>query len=174
VTPAGPGLGTLLRHLIELLDGDLDRAYAALTLDYRPRYTPVVQILAVRGPCSIQEIARSARISHSATSQTVAQMATKGLVEVETGQDLRRRVVRLSPKSEQMLPVLRRQWRLAAAAAAALDAELPTPLTEVAKAAIEALERVPFGERMRIAGRPSKKTVPPPATHRESSRVGSR
>ncbi len=101
-------------------------------------------------------------------------MATKGLVEVETGDDLRRRIVRLSPKTEQMLPVLRRQWTRAAAAAAALDAELPASLTKVATAAIEALERVPFGERMRIAGRPSKKTIAPSAMPMEPSRVDSR
>ena len=169
-----PGLGTLLRHLLDLLDGDVDRVYAELALDYRPRYTPVVQVLAVHGPCSIQDIARAARITHSAASQTVAQMSAKGLVEVATGQDLRRRIVRLSPKSEQLLPVLRRQWTRAAAAAAALDAELPAPLTEVARAAIDALERVPFRERMRVAGRSSKKTVSPPVGRMGAIRASSR
>jgi DNA-binding MarR family transcriptional regulator len=160
--------------LLDLLDGDVDRVYAELALDYRPRYTPVVQVLAVRGTCTIQDIARAARITHSAASQTVAQMAARGLVEVGTGQDLRRRIVRLSPKSEEMLPILRRQWTRAAAAAAALDAELPAPLTEVARAAIDALERVPFRERMRIAARSSKKTVSPLGRRMEALRDSSR
>ena len=151
--PAVIGLGTLLRHLLDLLDGDVQRVYDELGLDYRPRYTPVVAALLDLGPSSIQDIARAARITHSAASQTVAQMAEKGLVNVRRGHDLRRRVVHVSRKLEQMLPTLRRQWAIAAAAAAALDAELPTGVAAVANAAIEALERVPFKARMRTAGR---------------------
>jgi DNA-binding MarR family transcriptional regulator len=146
------GLGTLLRHLLELLDGDVQRAYDELGLDYRPRYTPVVAALLDLGPSSIQDIARAAGITHSAASQTVAQMAEKGLVRLRPGRDLRHRVVHVGTKLEQMLPALRRQWTAAAAAAAALDAELPSGLAEVARAAIEALERVPFRARMRTAG----------------------
>jgi DNA-binding MarR family transcriptional regulator len=151
--PAAIGLGTLLRHLLELLDSDVQRAYDELGLDYRPRYTPVVAALLDLGPSSIQDIARAARITHSAASQTVAQMADKGLVRVRPGRDLRHRVVHIGAKLEEMLPALRRQWAAAGAAAAALDAELPTGLTEVATAAIEALERVPFRARIRMAGR---------------------
>ena len=150
---AAIGLGTLLRHLLELLDGEIQRAYDELGLDYRPRYTPVVAALLDLGPSSIQDIARAARITHSAASQTVAQMADKGLVRVRPGRDLRHRVVHVGTKLEPMLPALRRQWTAAAAAAAALDAELPCGLSEVARAAIEALERVPFRARMRTAGR---------------------
>ena len=147
------GLGALLRHLLELLDGAVQRGYDELGLDYRPRYTPVVAALLDLGPSSIQDIARAARLTHSAASQTVAQMADRGLVRVRPGRDLRHRVVHVGTKLEQMLPALRRQWTAAAAAAAALDAELPSGLTEVARAAIEALERVPFRARMRTASR---------------------
>lgn len=153
------GLGTLLRHLLELLDGDLERAHAELNLDYRPRYTPVMQTLIRVGPSSIQDIAKAAGITHSAASQTVAQMAARRLLDVQPGQDLRRRIVHLTPKAERMLPALRRQWARAAAAASALNAELPVPLADVATAAIEALERVPFRERMLVAGRPRRRTA---------------
>jgi DNA-binding MarR family transcriptional regulator len=151
--PAAVGLGTLLRHLLELLDGEVQRAYDEVGLDYRPRYTPVVAALIDLGPSSIQDIAKAARITHSAASQTVAQMAAKGLVRVRTGRDLRHRVVHMGAKLEAMLPALRRQWTAAADAAAALDAELPSGLAEVARAAIDALERVPFRARMQAAGR---------------------
>jgi DNA-binding MarR family transcriptional regulator len=154
VTPQPrPGLGTLLRHLLELLDGDVQRAYDELGLDYRPRYTPVVIALLDRGPSSIQDIASAALMTHSAASQTVAQMARKGLVEVRTGHDLRRRVVHIGKPLEQMLPTLRRQWAMAAAAAQALDEELQTGLGDVVNDAIRALEREPFSTRMRTAVR---------------------
>lgn len=159
--PAPVGLGTLLRHLLDLLDGDVQRAYDELGLDYRPRYTPVVVALLDLGPSSIQDIARAAHITHSAASQTVAQMADKGLVQVKPGRDLRHRVVHVGAKLEPMLPALRRQWAAAAAAAAELDAELPVGLTEVATAAIDALERVPFKTRMRTASRTKRASRTP-------------
>jgi len=52
-----------------------------------------------------------------------------------------------------MRPTLRRQWAATAAAAVALDAELPRGLAEVVTAAIDALERVPFRTRIRTVGR---------------------
>ncbi len=56
-TPPYRGLGTLLRHLLELLDGDVEQAYAELGLDYRPRFTPVVRALLESEPRSIRDIA---------------------------------------------------------------------------------------------------------------------
>jgi DNA-binding MarR family transcriptional regulator len=163
--PRAVGLGTLLRHLLDLLDGDVQRAYDDLGLDYRPRYTPVVVALLDLGPSSIQDIAKAAHLTHSAASQTVAQMAEKGLVHVRPGHDLRRRVVHVGRKLEAMLPALRRQWADAAAAASALDAELPTGLAEVAAAAIEALERAPFRARMQMAGRAKRVRKPREKAH---------
>jgi DNA-binding MarR family transcriptional regulator len=159
------GLGTLLRHLLDLLDGDVQRAYDELGLDYRPRYTPVVVALLDLGPSSIQDIATAAHITHSAASQTVAQMAEKGLVLVTPGRDLRHRVVHVGQPLEKMLPALRRLWSAAAAAAAALDAELPTGLADVVTTAIEALERVPFRARMRTAGRAKRVRQPQGRRH---------
>ncbi|MCY7306720.1 MAG: hypothetical protein LH632_11335 [Rhodoferax sp.] len=51
------GLGTQLRHLIELLDGDVAQAYADAGLDYRPRYTPVMRVLQQHGSAPIGRIA---------------------------------------------------------------------------------------------------------------------
>jgi hypothetical protein len=50
------GLGTLMRHVLELLDGDVARVYADLGVpDYRPRYSPVVRALVALGPLSIRD-----------------------------------------------------------------------------------------------------------------------
>ena len=68
-----PGLGTQLRHLLELLDGDLERLYNEDIPGFRPRYAPVVRVLREREGRTIKEIASEAGISHSAVSQTVAQ-----------------------------------------------------------------------------------------------------
>jgi hypothetical protein len=40
-----------MRHVLELLDGDVARVYSDLGVpDYRPRYSPVVRALVERGP----------------------------------------------------------------------------------------------------------------------------
>ncbi|WP_423604864.1 MarR family winged helix-turn-helix transcriptional regulator [Sphingomonas sp. MS122] len=142
-------LGTLLRHLIELLDGAVEQEYRDAGLGYRPRYTPIVRVLMRHGPSSIREIAERAGITHSAASQTVAHMARNGLLEVSTGEDARERLVALSPLAREIVPSVERRWRATEAAARGLEAELGVPLAAVIRNAIQALDRKPFGERIR-------------------------
>jgi DNA-binding MarR family transcriptional regulator len=155
-----PTVGTLLRHLIELLDGAVEQAYGDAGLEYRPRYTPVVRVLCELGPVSIRTIADRARITHSAASQTVAQMVERGLVRLAAGTDGRERVVSMTPQAQAIVPALERQWAAINAAAAALDAELSRPLSEVVVEAIAALERQPFAARIAHHARASS-TAPP-------------
>src|ERR1022692_5188824 len=101
---AGPGgfsgFGTQLRHVLELLDGDVARFDADLGLgDYRPRFSPVVRALVALGPSSIRDHARAISVTHSAASQTVAQMARRGLVTLQTGADARQRIVSLTART---------------------------------------------------------------------------
>jgi DNA-binding MarR family transcriptional regulator len=146
-----PPLGTLLRHLVELLDGAVEQAYLRAGLTYRPRYTPVVRALVALGPTSIRAISQHAGTTHSAASQTVAQMVKDGLVQSRPGEDARERIVQLTPKARRMLPALRRQWKIIDAAARRLERELSVPLSTVALEAVEALAREGFLERIERA-----------------------
>ena len=146
-----PTLGTLVRRLIELLDDEVEAAYAAAGLDWRPRYTPVLRALLREGPASIKDLARQIGISHSAVSQTVTQMTRDALVVLKPGADARERIVSLTPRAEAMVPALQRQWAATNAAAAGLDAELPASLSGLVAEAITALERQPFGARIAAA-----------------------
>ena len=70
-----------MRHVLELLDGDVAQVYSDLGVpDYRPRYSPVVRALVARGPMSIRDLAGAVGVTHSAASQTAAQMARDGLL----------------------------------------------------------------------------------------------
>ena len=138
----------MLRHLIELLDGAVEQAYKDAHLDYRPRYTPVVRALIATGPASIKDLAAHAGLTHSAASQTVAQMRRVGLVEIERGADLRQQVVSLTTRAKAMVPALEQMWQFVNEAAGDLDAELMYPLSQVLEDAILALERRPFGVRI--------------------------
>lgn len=164
------GLGTQLRHLTELLDGDVAQAYVDAGLDYRPRYTPVMRVLAQETSASVGRIAQGAGISQPAATQTIALMKKEGLVTVGSGADGRERVVRLSAAGQRMLPKLMECWAATKAAAEGLDAALPYPLSQCLADAIQALEAEPFGERIRkaraaqaahSAGTPSQKRKTP-------------
>ena len=143
-----PTLGTLLRHLIDLLDGAVEQQYVLSGLAYRPRYTPVVRALDKFGPASVRAIAQYAGLTHSAASQTVAQMAKEGLVRKRPGRDAREQIIALTPAARAMLPALQRHWAKIDAAAHALDDELTTPLSDLLVETIAALDRSSFAERI--------------------------
>jgi DNA-binding MarR family transcriptional regulator len=146
------GLGTQLRHLIELLDGAVAAAYEEEGIDYRPRYTPVMRALANGACLGVGEIAAMAGITQPAATQTVALMQKHDLVTTAPAPtDARQKRVRLSARGEALLPRLQRCWAATAAAAASLDADLSHPLSDTLAQAIAALEQRPFGERIRAA-----------------------
>lgn len=145
------GLGTQLRHLIDLLDGDVATAYTEAGLDYRPRYTPVMRVLGEHGSAAIGEIAAFAGITQPAATQTVALMKKEGLVVIVPGADARQRLVALSEQGRALLPQLQVCWAATARAAASLDADLAFPLSQCLADAIAALGQQPYIERIRAA-----------------------
>lgn len=145
------GLGTQLRHLIDLLDGDVAKAYLEAGLDYRPRYTPVMRVLGEHDSAAIGEIAAFAGITQPAATQTVALMKKQGLVESVAGGDARQRLVTLSAQGRALLPRLQQCWTATARAAASVDAELAYPLSQCLADAIVVLEQQSFIERIRAA-----------------------
>ncbi|MEU9980293.1 helix-turn-helix domain-containing protein [Streptomyces sp. NPDC050856] len=143
-------LGTRLRHLLDLLDGGVAAVYADLgQAAIRPRYTPVVRHLAAEGPRSIRELAEATGVTHSAASQTVAQLVKDGLVTLAPdAADARRRVARLTPEAEAVLPILDTEWRATAAAVAELEAEVAYPLGRLVEEALAALARRSMRDRI--------------------------
>ncbi len=153
-TPLVLGLGTRLRHALDLLDGDVAQVYADLGLSgYRPRFSPVVRALVALGPSSIRDLAHATGVTHSAASQTVAQMSRSALVTQEPGADARQRIVRLTDRARSLLPVIDAEWAATGAAVEAMDAELPVPLGEMLAAILRAVERRPMRERIGDAAR---------------------
>jgi DNA-binding MarR family transcriptional regulator len=153
------GLGTQLRHLIELLDGAVQQAYVDAGLNYRPRYTPVMRALVQQQSATIGQLAELAGITQPAATQTVALMKKEGLLLVAaSGEDGRQRLVRLSPHGEALLPHLQACWQATRQAADSLDAELDFPLSECLAQAIAVLEKRSFGERIRSANKQVRPT----------------
>jgi DNA-binding MarR family transcriptional regulator len=150
VPDTGPALlGTKLQALLDLLDGDVAAVYADLGLaGFRPRYTPILRRLLLDGPAPIRDLARATGVTHSAASQTVAQLVREGLVELTPGADARQRIVTATARAEQLRPTLETEWAATTAAAVALEAELPYPLSQLLDETTEALRRKPMRERI--------------------------
>ncbi|MFZ6644799.1 MarR family winged helix-turn-helix transcriptional regulator [Undibacterium sp. TJN25] len=147
-----PGLGTLLRHLTELLDGAVEAAYEEAGIDYRPRYTPVMRALMQQSPATIGHIAATAGMTQPAATQTVALMIKKGLVSAEAGaEDGRQRLIQLTKQGQALLPLLQECWRATAMAADSLEADLPYSLQQTLEDTISALEAKSYGARIREA-----------------------
>jgi len=154
-----------MRHVLELLDGDVAQVYADLGVpDYRPRYSPVVRVLTELGPLSIRDLAGAVGVTHSAASQTAAQMARHGLLTLETGTDARRRIARLTDRARAILPLIEAEWAATSAAAAELEAELPAALTDVLIQAERAVLARPMRTRIAAAAR-ALAAEPEPAGH---------
>jgi DNA-binding MarR family transcriptional regulator len=151
--PDPVAVGTLLRHVLELLDGDVAKIYEEQGHpEYRPRFSPVVRALLAQGPLSIRDLAAAVGVTHSAASQTAAQMARAGLVShTPDPRDARRRLIELTPKAHDLLPRIEAEWNATTAAMAELDAQLPLPLGDLLAQVAEAVHRRPFRDRIAAA-----------------------
>ena len=144
-----PGLGALLRALLERLDGEVERLYREEGAAFRPKYYPLVRVLLGEKGVSLSRLAAECGVTHSAVSQTVSEMVGRGLVEARPGVDARERLVSLTAKGRRACADLAPLWEAIHVAADELDAELAVPLSRVAAEALGALDRQPFGQRVR-------------------------
>ena len=142
-------LGTKVRHLIELLDGDVTGCYLSAGLtNYKPRYTPVFKSLINNNSMTIGAIAENVAVSQPAISKTVREMIKQDLVEKVVGQDGRENKIKLTKQGLAIVPKLQAQWRATTLAAKTLDEELSSNLFATLDKTIKALEKQSFGERI--------------------------
>ena len=149
MTRSTVGLGTLLRRLLIALDGDLQTIYDEMAPSFRPRFFPVVQQLRHGAECSVGALAEICGVSQPAMTQTLAEMKAAGLIATTRGADRRARRIRLTETGEAMCTKLEPIWAAKARAAAALDAELPVPLSETVDRALARLAAHSFSHRIK-------------------------
>jgi DNA-binding MarR family transcriptional regulator len=133
--------------------GELDRgiadAYATLGIrGVRPRFSMALMFVDLAGPMTIRRLAEECGVSHSAMSQSVTEMRKAGLVESSPGPDARSRVVSLTARGREVVPVLRAEWDATEAAVAELEAELPYAPSRLADDLAGAVRDRPFSDRV--------------------------
>jgi DNA-binding MarR family transcriptional regulator len=142
-------LGIRLRAVLDEMDGDVVRALGDLGItEYRSRFSAVVRVVADRGPLTIRDLALALGVTHSAASQSVAEMRKRGLVELIPGSDARSRIVQLTETTRAMKPALDAEWAATEAALDGLNAELTASLGQVVREMAAALQRRSFRERI--------------------------
>lgn len=145
-----PGRWGRLFAVLRDTDSAIESLYAAQGISgVRSRFVLPLLRLAHEGPATVSALAASLGRSHSAVSQTVAAMRREGLVDSAPGPDARTRVVRLSARGRQIVPVLAAEWRATEAAVAELDDETDRALSGAAERVAGALARRPMAERLR-------------------------
>ncbi len=147
-----PGLGTQLRHIIELLDGAVAKSYERAGLDYRPRYTPVMRALMELETCTINELASYAGITQPAATQTIKLMIKANLIVTKVNQDDgRQKLIELSDYGRSILPVLESCWKATKSAGKSLSDDLGFSLPDMLAEVIEVLEKKSFQQRIEEA-----------------------
>lgn len=146
------GLGELLRHLTELLDRDAAASYREKGLNYRPRYTPIMRIIA-DGPCTISDLTTRLSITQGAVSQTVKLMEQDQLISRNNGPDARQTLISLTALGQSLLTVLQAHWKDTFRAIEELEGEIGVPLRVILSNAIAALEQCGFTDRIKAAGK---------------------
>ena len=142
-------LGSKLRRLLSLLDGDVQAVYDELEVAFRPRFFPIVQHLLRQETCSIVELAHHVGVSQPAATQTVNEMKRLGLIASAESADRRQKPVKLTVTGRRLAERLRPVWEAADRAAAKLEAELDSGLRKPIEEALAALSMIPFRDRIR-------------------------
>jgi DNA-binding MarR family transcriptional regulator len=140
-----------LRLMLEAMDDAIAALYDDAGVDgLRTRFVgPLIQ-LSRHEPMTIQELAASVEVTHSAMSQTVAAMRRAGLVQPVAGKaDARTRRIRMSKRGREALPFLEAEWRATEATVRSLEDQIPYPLSRVVEDINAALAERPFADRLR-------------------------
>jgi DNA-binding MarR family transcriptional regulator/N-acetylglutamate synthase-like GNAT family acetyltransferase len=126
-------LGQRLRNLYDLIIKDVKHYYKLQESDFEPRWFPLIVLLRDRTSMSVTEIARELGQSHVAIVQLSAILEKKGLIDTKKDlNDIRRRLIWLSPKGKETVEKLTPVWeQIIQATKVLLDENAPEFLTQL-------------------------------------------
>lgn len=137
-----------LFQLLHAMDQDIEAVYTSRGRSVGSRSVGPLISLSRNGPMTVKELALDREVSHSAMSQTVAGLTREGLVRSDPGTDARTRIISLTPEGDELIPLLRAEWRSTEAVVRALDDEIEHPLMQAVEALTAALAEKSFRERL--------------------------
>lgn len=103
--------GTRLKLLNERLIQDAAKVYKSLNIDFEPRWFAISYLLNTKSPLSITEISAELGISQPAVTQIADILIKKGYVtHLKDKTDTRKRMLALSKKAKDLIPLLEPVW----------------------------------------------------------------
>ena len=143
-------LGSRLRRLSEKFTEDAAKIYALYDVAFDPKWFPVFYVLSQKKELSITEIAQIIGHSHPSVSQIVKEMTNLGLTTTaKSVSDARVSVVKLSDKSQQLIPTIENQYLDVTQAAVELVEEMQYDLWKAIEEMEFLLARKDFYTRVR-------------------------
>ena len=142
-----PGLGELLRYTAELIDSGSETAYREMSLNYRPRYTPVLRALAA-GAMTVTDITAMTHLTQGAVSQSVSLMEQDGILRRGPLDDGRKSGLHLTDSGEALVSQLKSHWQTLFSAIHQLEKEVGWPLLQVLEETASALKEKDFAQRI--------------------------
>ncbi|MEN8145926.1 MAG: bifunctional helix-turn-helix transcriptional regulator/GNAT family N-acetyltransferase [Gemmatimonadota bacterium] len=144
-------IGSRLRRLSAVFTDEARRIYSLYDFDFDPRWFPVFYVLShSEEGLSTTEIAQQIEHSHASVSQIVKAMCAAGWMSSERdARDARVNVIRLSEKSEALLPRLREQYEDVGQAVDEMLAEAHSDLWHALGEVEHLLEEKPLYSRVK-------------------------
>jgi DNA-binding MarR family transcriptional regulator len=103
--------GSRLKRLSELFLSEINNVYKAEGLAFETTWFPIFFLLSENTTLSIKELGEHIEISHPATSQLIANLKNKGLVQTNTSnKDARKQLVKLTAEGKELLKHVMPVW----------------------------------------------------------------
>jgi len=107
----GAAIGARLRRISERIDRDANRVYQGMGAKFEQRWLGVLEQLVLRGPMSVNDLAKALGISHPSVSQTRDSLRKAGLIsEKADPADARRRLLHVTRKGASFAQKLQPVW----------------------------------------------------------------
>jgi len=152
-------LASRLRRLLQRLHSDGEQVYRNLNLDFKPKWFPVIHLLAHRSALPLTELAGLLSVTHPSLIETVRELVAAGLVNTrKSDRDGRRRELSLSREGKRLCIRLQPVWGAFGAAGEAAIKEGNNDLLEAVGRFERALDNRSMYERimMRVERRARK------------------
>lgn len=143
--------GSRLRRLSEYFLAEVNKVYAQAGIPFDASWFPLFYLLSVKDKLTLMDIATLLEVSHSAVSQLVTNLKSKGLLKTSRcEEDGRRQWVVLSKKGEELLKQVLPVWKgiEAAMGGLALENKQSSKILEAIGALERAVEAEPLADRI--------------------------
>jgi len=144
------GFGTRFRRVSERIMANADLVYKSLGISFEARWFATFYLLySSSEPQSVTDISSALGLSHPAVIQITSAMLTEGIIEsYQDKKDARKRLIKLSTKGKELLPLLEPVWDDFARATQQLFEEIDTDMISILDKLESAFDKAELNERI--------------------------